>query len=669
VPCQAVNDNTRNKLHEALSVSAAIMSTNDNYTYNANTEAFFNVDIVDGDIVSINNNPRKSPVSYTDFPDIFKSSPSPPSPNGINKKRIPPPPSQPPPLPPPSPSENEYMQEPENHHQLQHGPSWMGSTAADRDAASNVFHPIDVTPFLLLKRQEENHSAETITGSVFEQKLLTSSRSSPTLGIVDSTRTTAGSSPKDVSPDTKSQLDMNGRHTPTFSSGRPLSPSFSLREQVRSGGLSKRSDFPLIPSKVALLIIDVQEFCCKEPGPDRYYHHEALPRMLDKLAILLKSFRVLRDTPVVEPEQCQKKLYREQGLEVIFSIIQSQTKDGRDLSLDYKLSGPAFTNLPTVHMPLQDLFPQSVQPNLVVGKGDIVVSKTSCSVFQSTNLDYMLRNLSIEQLVVAGQFTEQCIESAVRDAADLGYFVTVVQDACAAQSLARHTRGLEGMAGFCRIRSTSQVVDELEQQFTHPWQPCVQISTSSLPLQPPRTTPASPHRSEHKNRRINHIGYHPHHRSPSPPDHNHEPVFNKAFLRSLQHGSVSFLRYLSIDILHNLQCHVVPIEYLLQSGTLRYPVASLTTPTNSGRRSGGGGEVHSNGSNVDAEGAMLLEIEPDLSTLQFLHHVPNTATLLGALCSTCEGNRDLSPYCARSRLATILQKAKETDGIHFVSLE
>ena len=29
--------------------------------------------------------------------------------------------------------------------------------------------------------------------------------------------------------------------------------------------------------------------------------------------------------------------------------------------------------------------------------------------------------------------TNQCVESAVRDAADLGFFVTVVEDACAAK--------------------------------------------------------------------------------------------------------------------------------------------------------------------------------------------------------------------------------------------
>jgi ureidoacrylate peracid hydrolase len=82
-------------------------------------------------------------------------------------------------------------------------------------------------------------------------------------------------------------------------------------------------------------------------------------------------------------------------------------------------------------------------------------------VFRSTNIDYVLRNLRIEQLVITGQMTDQCIESAVRDAADSGYFVTVVNDACSAHSEEDHERGLQGMKGFCRIRSTTEVLNEL----------------------------------------------------------------------------------------------------------------------------------------------------------------------------------------------------------------
>ena len=100
-------------------------------------------------------------------------------------------------------------------------------------------------------------------------------------------------------------------------------------------------------------------------------------------------------------------------------------------------------------------------PDQATGKGDILIPKTSCSVFQSTNLDYVLRNLNIEQVVVCGQLTDQCVESAVRDGADLGYFVTVVDDACAAHSPEAHEKGLRGMSGFCRILQTEQVVHEI----------------------------------------------------------------------------------------------------------------------------------------------------------------------------------------------------------------
>ena len=105
-----------------------------------------------------------------------------------------------------------------------------------------------------------------------------------------------------------------------------------------------------------------------------------------------------------------------------------------------------------------------VKSERIQSKGDIVVPKTACSVFTSTNIKYILDNLFIEQLVVCGQLTDQCVESAVRDAADLGYLVTVVDDACAAHSHEDHHRGLSGMKGFCRIVTTEQVVKEMTQR-------------------------------------------------------------------------------------------------------------------------------------------------------------------------------------------------------------
>ena len=50
------------------------------------------------------------------------------------------------------------------------------------------------------------------------------------------------------------------------------------------------------------------------------------------------------------------------------------------------------------------------------------------------------------------------VESAIRDACDLGYLVTLVPDACATYSQERHDNTLRAIGGYCRQVSTSALV-------------------------------------------------------------------------------------------------------------------------------------------------------------------------------------------------------------------
>ena len=271
--------------------------------------------------------------------------------------------------------------------------------------------------------------------------------------------------------------------------------SLSLRESIRAG-VSNRYDFPLVLSKSALLIIDVQKYCCDSdvvvviddgddddddpnPNPPKkkyYYKDEALPRMKQNIRDLLNKFREQRDCSynctMDDPTTTTTTTtdINETGFpEVIFVMIQSMTKDGRDMSIDYKLSGQYFRTIPNVTMTYDEIFLDDydgcLKPNCSKGRGDIVVPKTACSAFSSTNtnLDMILRNFFVEQLVICGQLTDQCVESTVRDAADLGYLVTVAEDACAAHTNEQHQRGLSGMKGFCRILSTDEILQEINQ--------------------------------------------------------------------------------------------------------------------------------------------------------------------------------------------------------------
>ena len=67
------------------------------------------------------------------------------------------------------------------------------------------------------------------------------------------------------------------------------------------------------------------------------------------------------------------------------------------------------------------------------------------------------------RMIIAGVLTDQCIDSAVRDACDLGYLVTVPTDACVTLSAARQESSLRNTRGYCRQRTTQQVVEEIER--------------------------------------------------------------------------------------------------------------------------------------------------------------------------------------------------------------
>src|SRR5262249_24894940 len=143
---------------------------------------------------------------------------------------------------------------------------------------------------------------------------------------------------------------------------------------------------------------------------------------------------------------------RHAGIEVMYTTIENLTKDGRDRSLDYKIS-----NLGVPRGAWDGKVIDAIAP----AEDEIWVPKTASSVFMTTNLDYVLRNRGTKYLVVSALLTDQCVESAVRDACDLGYLVTLVPDACATISQARHDNTLTAIKGYCRQRSTDEFLAEI----------------------------------------------------------------------------------------------------------------------------------------------------------------------------------------------------------------
>jgi nicotinamidase-related amidase len=67
--------------------------------------------------------------------------------------------------------------------------------------------------------------------------------------------------------------------------------------------------------------------------------------------------------------------------------------------------------------------------------GEPVIEKDAPNAFLRTGLERELRERGVEELVVCGMMTSMCVDATVRAAADLGFTVTLVHDACAAPAL------------------------------------------------------------------------------------------------------------------------------------------------------------------------------------------------------------------------------------------
>lgn len=112
------------------------------------------------------------------------------------------------------------------------------------------------------------------------------------------------------------------------------------------------------------------------------------------------------------------------------------------------------------------------KPEAAPHPGEPVLSKWTANAFLSTDLESHLKQEGIHSVVVAGVITNNSIESTVRMAGELGFEVTVVDDATftfARRDRRQHLWPAEDVhalslanleqGGYARINSTAEVCD------------------------------------------------------------------------------------------------------------------------------------------------------------------------------------------------------------------
>ncbi len=212
-------------------------------------------------------------------------------------------------------------------------------------------------------------------------------------------------------------------------------------------GAPEAPDPVLVPGRVALLVIDVQNTYLARPDPATLtgedlarfhrwtpFHQRMHGTVIPAIARLMAAFRA-------------------GGSPVVFARIAALLPDGRDRSLSQRKPGWNDLLLP------KDEWESQVVPALAPLPGEIMVTKTTDSALTGTNLRLVLQNMGVTHVVAAGIFTDQCVSSTVRSLADESFDVILVEDACAAGSQELHEQELRILNRiYCEVMSAEELL-------------------------------------------------------------------------------------------------------------------------------------------------------------------------------------------------------------------
>jgi len=95
---------------------------------------------------------------------------------------------------------------------------------------------------------------------------------------------------------------------------------------------------------------------------------------------------------------------------------------------------------------------------LAPAETDLVLRKYTASFFIGTILEQILRNRSIDTLVLAGVSTEGGIEGTARHASYLGYFPVIAEDAVGSFDREAHEAALKLMGRMFEVRTAESII-------------------------------------------------------------------------------------------------------------------------------------------------------------------------------------------------------------------
>lgn len=202
---------------------------------------------------------------------------------------------------------------------------------------------------------------------------------------------------------------------------------------------------PVDPKRAALIVVDMQYATGHRDG--------ILAQKMKAEGKTTTDWRFERIHELVIPNTRRlMQAMRGCGGEIVYVTVGAAGPDFRDAPPHMKKLFQEMENHEgsRQHQIIEELAPQP---------GDHIVRKTSIGAFASTGIDHLLRSLGREFLFMTGVSTNMCVETTAREAADRGYAVTMVEDACATTHRDLHENTLRNFRRlFGSVRSTDEVL-------------------------------------------------------------------------------------------------------------------------------------------------------------------------------------------------------------------
>lgn len=201
-------------------------------------------------------------------------------------------------------------------------------------------------------------------------------------------------------------------------------------------------------TNTVLVLVDIQNSLKSK-------HYEEMLRMFGwnakEFAEELKQVDEYVNNTVSNISKLLKKC-REKKITVIHAKLEAYLSDARDTGNLHKKTGM---------LSYPGSYDTQILTEVQPVDGEIVLKKTCSGICVGTDIDRIMRNMNIENVIVTGFYTDQCISSSVRDLADIGYNVVLPEDAVAALSPERHENAMESLRVYAYIESTESLLNRI----------------------------------------------------------------------------------------------------------------------------------------------------------------------------------------------------------------